>query len=64
MKEFLAFIAIGVLIILLIVFGPFLTIWAINTLFGLVIPYTLKTWAASLILTGTFGKATINYKKQ
>jgi hypothetical protein len=38
------------LVIVLIVVGPFLSIWALNTLFGLAIAYTLKTWAASLIL--------------
>lgn len=36
----------------IIVFGPLASIWAINTLFNLTIPYTLETWAASLILSG------------
>ena len=42
------------LALLLIVFGPFLMIWSINTLFGLTIPFTLKTWLAALILGGSF----------
>ena len=41
------------LAILLIIFGPFLMIWSINTLFGLTIPFTLKTWLAALILGGS-----------
>jgi hypothetical protein len=32
------------------VFLPFVTIWSINTLFGLAIAYTFKTWLASLVL--------------
>ena len=28
----------------LIVFGPFITIWGLNTLFHLGIPYTLETY--------------------
>ena len=40
------------LIIALIIFTPTLVIWSLNTLFGLVIPYTLKTWFAMLIVCG------------
>lgn len=40
-------------VVLLLVFGPFATIWALNALFPvLAIPYTFSTWAASLILFG------------
>jgi hypothetical protein len=40
---------------LIIIFGPFLTIWALNTLFPvLAIPFTLETWFASIILSGGF----------
>ena len=38
--------------IILIICGPCLSIWAVNTLFGLTIPFTLKTWFAALVLTG------------
>jgi hypothetical protein len=55
--------AIVLLVIGLIIFAPFFTIWAINTLFGLGIAYTFKTWCASLILTAAFGKASITVKK-
>lgn len=44
-------ITLIILIILLIIAGPFLTIWALNTLFPvLVIAYTWKTWCAVLLL--------------
>lgn len=39
-----------VLIVALIVIGPLLGIWALNTLFPvLAIPYSLKTWFAMLL---------------
>ena len=42
-------------VILLIALGPLLTIWALNTLFpALGIPYTLETWAATVIMGGLF----------
>ncbi len=43
------------LIVGLLILGPILTIWALNTLFPvLAIPYTLNTWAATVILGGLF----------
>jgi hypothetical protein len=57
---YLAFIII--VAILGIIFGPFLTIWSLNTLFPvLAIPYTLETWAAVILIhasiRGLFVKA-------
>jgi hypothetical protein len=41
-------------VIFLIIIGPFLTIWALNTLFPVLdIHYTLETWSA-VILLGLF----------
>jgi hypothetical protein len=41
------------LALLLIVFGPFLSIWALNALFPvLAIPYTFETWCAVILLKG------------
>ena len=37
-------------IIALVVLGPLLLIWALNTLFGLGIDYNFWTWCAALIL--------------
>lgn len=48
------FLLVG-LIFLLIVLGPVLTIWSLNTLFPvLAIPYTIETWFAALLLAGVF----------
>ena len=50
MKLILPLIAI---VVILVVIGPFLTIWAVNTLFPvLAIPYTMETWAAMILLGG------------
>lgn len=43
-------------ILVVLVFGPFVTIWSLNTLFGLGIAYSLKTWLATIwIQMVTFG---------
>ena len=45
-----------VFIIFVVVVGPVIGIWSLNTLFPiLTIPYTLETWAAFALL---FGSAT------
>lgn len=50
------------LVIVLIVAGPFLTIWALNTLFPvLAIEYTFWTWLAVIIL-GAFMRARVSTK--
>ena len=42
------------LIVIVIVFGPLLGIWSLNTLFPvLAIPYTWQTWAAYFLLLGS-----------
>ena len=52
-----------VLVILLIALGPLLTIWSLNTLFPtLVIPYSLETWAAVIVLGGVFKTNVSNSK--
>ena len=44
-----------VLIVIIIIFGPLLSIWSLNTLFPvLAIPYTIQTWAAMLLVGGMF----------
>lgn len=39
------------LVFLIIIFGPFISIWSLNTLFNLGIDYTFKTWLAAIILS-------------
>lgn len=42
-------------IFVLLVLGPLLMIWSLNTLFpALAIPYTMDTWAAAVLLGGLF----------
>lgn len=59
-------IKVGVLVMvamlaLLVIAGPLVTIWCLNTLFpALSIAYTWETWLASLILTGVFGNRFVN----
>lgn len=41
-----------ILVIVMVLLGPFATIWALNTLFpALVIPYTFDTWLAVILLS-------------
>ena len=46
---FLLVLTIG---IAAVIFVPILSIWAVNTLFALSIPYTIKTWFAALVVIG------------
>lgn len=40
-------------IFLLIIIGPFATIWSLNTLFPVLsIPYTFETWLAVVFVSG------------
>jgi hypothetical protein len=57
-------VGIGVLAALLLILGPFLTIWAWNELFGSLhyIEFTFWTWCAVIILGGFF-RADFSNKK-
>jgi len=60
----LALIAVIALIVFLVIIGPILTIWSLNTLFPvLMIPYTWQTWVAVVIVAGIF-KTNLTYKKK
>ncbi len=63
MKSLVTIIAFAALIVILVVAGPLLVIWALNTLFPvLAIPYTVWTWLAALILGAAVGP-NIKYKR-
>jgi hypothetical protein len=63
MKSLITVIAFAALIVIVVVAGPLLMIWALNTLFPvLAIPYTVWTWLAALIL-GAAVNPTIKYKR-
>ena len=62
-KEVAVVIA-AIMFIALIISGPLITIWAVNTLFPVAaIPYTIETYFASLVLAGVFGQVKIKYGK-
>jgi hypothetical protein len=52
------------LIVVLLAIGPWLVIWALNTMFPqLAIQFTFWTWCAVVIL-GTFFRANVNVKRK
>ena len=55
MSEAFAAIALLIFVVALIICGPFITIWSLNTLFGLAIAMTFKTWFATLWIGAIVG---------
>ena len=56
--------ALGVLtIVALAILWPLVIIWAVNTLFAFGIAYTFWTWLAVLVLTMSFGRASVTTNK-
>ncbi len=60
-------IILGLIIVIgLIVAGPLITIWAVNTIITpfttATIPYAIETWAAVIIL-GAFFRANVSVKR-
>ena len=52
-----------IFVIVVVVFGPLLTIWSLNTLFPvLAIPYTFETWVASVIIAGIIRGDGLSFK--
>ena len=52
-----------ILLILLIILGPIVTIWSLNTLFPvLAIPYSIETWLATAVIAGIFRGDGISFK--
>jgi hypothetical protein len=58
-------LVVAALLIVLVVAGPVLVIWAWNTLFGALyaIPYTIWTWLAVLIV-GVFIRGDVKITKK
>jgi hypothetical protein len=51
MLKLIGVAGVFVVIVLILLFGPLFTVWALNTLFpALAIPYTFCTWLAVLVL--------------
>ena len=55
------FLLIFLLALFFIVVGPFIQIWAINTLFKTSIEYNMLNWAAMMILNSSFGAIQKSY---
>ena len=52
-----------ILLFVVVVFGPLLTIWSLNTLFPvLAIPYSPETWLATVVIAGIFRGDGISFK--
>lgn len=63
MSDIIKIVGLIAFILFMLVIGPLLTLWALNTLFPvLAIPYTIETWFAVVIL-GAFIKSKVNVKK-
>jgi hypothetical protein len=55
MNKVMLVVGFAVLIVALVLLGPWLVIWAMNTLFPvLAISYTWQTWLAVLIMSAFF----------
>lgn len=50
--DFFKILALVLMALFIIIFGPLITIWALNLIFGLTIPTTFATWFAILWLGG------------
>jgi hypothetical protein len=52
-----------VLVVIVIIAGPLVSIWSLNTLFPvLAIPYTVDTWLAMLLVGGAFRNFSVSNK--
>lgn len=62
MSSLIKLVLLIAFILFMLVIGPILTIWALNTLFpALAIPYSIETWFAVVILGALFkSKVTVN----
>lgn len=56
-------IVVIVLLLIIVAVGPLLTIWSLNTLFNLAIPYTWSTWSAVVLLGGAVKGTTYSKSK-
>jgi hypothetical protein len=58
------YVILFMIIIFSIVFGPFLIIWALNTLFPvLAVAYSPETWCAVVLLGLFFNSTSLKFQK-
>lgn len=62
-KDILSIVAILVLAVLIVIFAPLATLWAVNTLFPmLAITYNFYSWLAVVVLNLTL-RSSVSFKK-
>jgi hypothetical protein len=63
MRNIFLIIGFAILVLFLVIVGPFLVIWGLNTLFpALAVPYSWETWAAVVVLNAFF-QVSVKVKK-
>ena len=63
MNKLITLLGLIAVVVVVIVIGPLVTIWAFNTLFPTIaVAYTLETWVAVVII-GAFLRANVSIKK-
>jgi len=63
-KDATVVLPILILSFLLILFWPLAVIWSLNTLFDTGIPYSLRTWAATVALVTIIRVSTLSPEKR
>ena len=53
-----------IFIIILVIIGPFIIIWSLNSLFSLNITYTFKHWLATYLLWCAFSTSNLSKGKE
>jgi hypothetical protein len=62
-KDVITILAVLAFAVLALIFGPLLTLWALNTLFPvLAIPYNFYSWLAVVLLNLTL-RSNVSFKK-
>ena len=62
-KDIITIVAVLALAVLAVIFGPLLTLWALNTLFPvLAIPYNFYSWLAVVLINLTL-RSSVSFKK-
>lgn len=63
-KDLTTLILVVLVVVALLIAGPFIVIWSANTLFpALAIPYTWQTWLATILL-GAFFRANVTVNRK
>ena len=61
--EILVVLVLLAMVVVLIIVGPIFTIWSLNALFQMEIPYNFQTWAAMVWIHTILHGVRANFKK-